>query len=242
MTAAKEACSRCGINLPITPAELRKLLKNYGKLVATEQERGHLTVRRTLAGKRREVVFLDNDFIFGDQAPENIQSDKKPTTNADGSFEPAVETVENSQPPDAAKEIVQQHLDRAGVDSGAHAIVTNGRAILREDDLQDPYMIDRKKLERIANAMSFAGYGTPMSNLEKYVLMPKAWKLNEQVQYIEGLVDFLSNDIKYKALLDDSPELKRFKNDMEHLTVKLVELRETLEQELEPDIEDFLDA
>jgi hypothetical protein len=67
LAVARENCHRCGINLTLTPAALRQLLKNRGHLLATEEKRGHLTVRRTLAGKRREVIFIDKDFFFGDQ-------------------------------------------------------------------------------------------------------------------------------------------------------------------------------
>ena len=40
-----------------------------------EENRQHLTLRRTLAGKRRDVIYVAQDFIFGDQPDSKCQGD-----------------------------------------------------------------------------------------------------------------------------------------------------------------------
>ena len=68
--------------LALTPAALRQLLKNRGQLLATEAKRGHLTVRRTLVGKRREVIFIDKDFFFGEQLEDDSQPSSDQTNTS----------------------------------------------------------------------------------------------------------------------------------------------------------------
>ena len=74
LAAAREACGRCNVTLPVTPADLRKLLKHRGMLLTTEPKRQHLTVRHTLAGQRREVIHVPVEFIFGTQTDEDQPS------------------------------------------------------------------------------------------------------------------------------------------------------------------------
>lgn len=112
LAAAKEACNRCGITLSLTPAALRQLLKDRGQLLGTEQKRGHLTVRRTLAGKRRDVIFLDKDFFFGDQAEEEDQTSKDRLQDAENQRK-MCQLLDPDWSPQAAEEPAESTLSPA---------------------------------------------------------------------------------------------------------------------------------
>lgn len=56
---AAQDVARGGDELPISPYALRRRLRDAGILASTDEDRGKLTVRRTLNGLRREVLHLD---------------------------------------------------------------------------------------------------------------------------------------------------------------------------------------
>jgi hypothetical protein len=75
---AQEMARHQGDSLPISPRTLRKRLQERGLLLSTDSDREVLTVRRTLQGKRRNVLHLMADFLFAQEDPLSAQEPDQP--------------------------------------------------------------------------------------------------------------------------------------------------------------------
>lgn len=79
--------SGSGDGILISSRTLSKRLHERGYLTTTEQHRGHLTVRRILAGERRNVLHLTPSALFprrkSAQSAQSVQDDQEPGQNGD---------------------------------------------------------------------------------------------------------------------------------------------------------------
>jgi hypothetical protein len=63
--------------IPVSSKTLSRRLKEAGFLATTEEDRGHLTVRRTIEGRRSTVLHIWGDVLTG--AAQSAQSDQTPS-------------------------------------------------------------------------------------------------------------------------------------------------------------------
>ena len=88
--AAQELARQQGESLTVSPTTLRKRLHEEGLLASTDRNREVLTVRRTLEGRRREVLHLRASVLSADKPDQPDQTALGPlaTDQIPGRVEP----------------------------------------------------------------------------------------------------------------------------------------------------------
>jgi hypothetical protein len=79
--AAQELARDQADGLPVTPRTIRKRLHERGLLASTDKERDVLTVRRTLEGKRRDVIHLKAACLSAERPDLSDQHPPEPQGN-----------------------------------------------------------------------------------------------------------------------------------------------------------------
>src|SRR5262249_29260068 len=106
---AQRLASEQGESLAINPLTLRKRLNESGLLASTDTARGVLTVRRTLEGRRREVIhLLAALFLRGkpDQ-PDQLPGEPEENGRVDGRESPGPAADPTSEPDQNGEETGQ---------------------------------------------------------------------------------------------------------------------------------------
>ena len=85
-------------NIPVTQRTLHKRLNERGILVSCDQGRGKLTVRRTLEGKRRNVLHLLSDTLMAEETAQSAQKTQSPSPEIKNSESWADHGAENDTP------------------------------------------------------------------------------------------------------------------------------------------------
>jgi hypothetical protein len=120
--AAQDLARHQGNELPVSARTLRKRLKERGLLASTDSEREVLTVRRTLEGKRREVLHLRTSLLWAEKPDQPDQH--APTTGPPGTCAGQVSEVDRTSAPDQAS------LDPVNPTNGnACPVGTNGHVV-----------------------------------------------------------------------------------------------------------------
>jgi hypothetical protein len=120
--AAQELAREQGDGLPVSSRTLRKRLHERGLLASTDTERDVLTVRRTLEGKRREVLHLRAGSLSAEKPDQPDQSEKNHGGNGRVAGRVATEPTSNpTTKPDQNPAENRQLVGLVGSDKGADA-------------------------------------------------------------------------------------------------------------------------